>query len=58
MLNLYAITRDQIRPTRYYEYAENPFAACDQFREYWNRPKEALKFTLIAKNVQKPLGAK
>lgn len=53
MLNLYAITRDQVQPTRYFEYAATPFEAVQQWRKYWNRPNEPVKFKLVQSNVQK-----
>jgi hypothetical protein len=58
MLNLYAITRDTIRPCRHYEYAENITDAIQQFRKYWNRPVESGRVSvhLVRENVEKPFG--
>lgn len=58
MTNLYAIQRtDQIRPTRYYEYAATSCEAVAQWRKYWNRkPTEDVTFELVQKNVRKPFG--
>ena len=53
-VNLYVIQRDQIRPTRYYEYAPTAFEAVAQWRKYWNRPTEDVTFELLQKNVRKP----